>query len=76
VIPFVDLAAQQQRLSDEINARMAAVLAHGRYILGPEVDELEKKLAAFTGATHCINGGEWHGRTADRTHGTRCGPRR
>jgi UDP-2-acetamido-2-deoxy-ribo-hexuluronate aminotransferase len=54
VIPFVDLAAQQQRLSDEINARMAAVLAHGRYILGPEVDELEKKLAAFTGATHCI----------------------
>lgn len=54
MIPFVDLAAQQERLRTEIEAGIARVLAHGRYILGPEVAELEEKLAAYTGAAHCI----------------------
>jgi len=54
VIPFVDLAAQQQRLKAEIDAGVASVLAHGKYILGPEVDELEEKLAAYVGVKHCI----------------------
>lgn len=54
MIPFIDLAAQQDRLRAEIEAGIAGVLAHGQYILGPEVTELEDKLAAYTGAAHCI----------------------
>ena len=55
MIPFVDLAAQQDRLRSEIEAGIARVLAHGKYILGPEVEELENKLAAYSGAAHCIS---------------------
>jgi len=55
MIPFIDLAAQQDRLRSEIEAGIARVLAHGQYILGPEVAELEDKLAAYTGAAHCIS---------------------
>jgi len=51
---FIDLAAQQARIKDKIDAGMARVLAHGKYILGPEVQELEEKLAAYTGAKYCI----------------------
>lgn len=51
---FVDLAAQQQRLAAELDRRMRAVLAHGRYIMGPEVRELEERLASFVGVPHCI----------------------
>ncbi|MCA6058339.1 DegT/DnrJ/EryC1/StrS family aminotransferase [Thalassolituus sp. ST750PaO-4] len=51
---FIDLAAQQARIKDKINANIQKVLAHGQYILGPEVTELEERLAAFTGAKHCI----------------------
>lgn len=54
MIPFIDLAAQQDRLRPEIEAGIARVLAHGKYILGPEVAELEDKLIAYTGASHCI----------------------
>lgn len=53
-IPFIDLARQQQRILPEIEKRMAAVLKHGQYILGPEITELENKLAAYTGSKHCI----------------------
>ena len=51
---FVDLGAQYRRLKARIDARMQAVLEHGRFILGPEVRELEKQLAARIGARHCI----------------------
>ncbi len=54
MINFIDLAAQQDRLLADIEAGIARVLAHGQYILGPEVDELEHKLTVYTGATHCI----------------------
>ena len=54
MIPFVDLAAQQARIKPQIDAAIQRVLAHGKYILGPEVDELEERLAAFTGARYCI----------------------
>lgn len=54
MIPFIDLAAQQDRLRTEIEAGIANVLAHGQYILGPEVAELERQLAAYTGAAYCI----------------------
>lgn len=51
---FIDLATQQARIKDKIDAGIQRVLAHGQYILGPEVTELEEKLAAFTGAKYCI----------------------
>lgn len=51
---FVDLAAQQSRIKTEIDANIQKVLAHGKYILGPEVEELEQKLAEFSGAKYCI----------------------
>ena len=51
---FIDLKAQYRRIEDDVNQRIRAVLEHGQYILGPEVTELEQKLAAYTGAKHCI----------------------
>lgn len=51
---FIDLHAQQARIKDQIDAGIQRVLAHGHYILGPEVAELEGKLAAYTGAKYCI----------------------
>jgi len=51
---FIDLAAQQSHIKDEIDLGIARVLAHGKYILGPEVSELEEKLVAYTGAKYCI----------------------
>ncbi|PAO91102.1 aminotransferase DegT [Stutzerimonas stutzeri] len=51
---FIDLAAQQARIKNKIDANIQKVLAHGQYILGPEVTELEEKLAALTGSKHCI----------------------
>jgi UDP-2-acetamido-2-deoxy-ribo-hexuluronate aminotransferase len=54
MIPFIDLAAQQDRLRGDIESGVARVLAHGQYILGPEVAELEEKLAAYTGVAHCV----------------------
>jgi len=50
---FVDLAAQQVCIKDEIDAGISRVLAHGKYILGPEVEELEEKLTRYTGAKYC-----------------------
>ena len=54
MIEFIDLKTQQARIKTEIDAGIARVLAHGQYILGPEVAELEEKLAAYTGAKYCI----------------------
>ncbi|EGR4264305.1 DegT/DnrJ/EryC1/StrS family aminotransferase [Vibrio cholerae] len=51
---FIDLGAQQARIKDKIDLGIQNVLSHGQYILGPEVDELEKKLTEYTGAKHCI----------------------
>ena len=53
-IEFIDLKQQQARIRDSLQQRMDRVLEHGRYILGPEVAELEEKLAAFVGVRHCI----------------------
>ncbi|MHA3114174.1 DegT/DnrJ/EryC1/StrS family aminotransferase [Acinetobacter sp. ANC 4193] len=54
MIDFIDLKAQQLRIKDQIDAGIKRVLAHGQYILGPEVAELEEKLAAYVGAKYCI----------------------
>lgn len=52
---FIDLKGQYKRLKTEIDAGIQRVLDHGQYILGPEVGELEEKLAAYTGAKYCIS---------------------
>ena len=53
-IEFIDLKAQYRALRPSIDARIQRVLDHGQYIMGPEVVELEQKLAAYTGARYCI----------------------
>jgi UDP-2-acetamido-2-deoxy-ribo-hexuluronate aminotransferase len=54
MIDFIDLKAQQALIREQIDAGIARVLEHGQYILGPEVAELEERLAAFVGARFCI----------------------
>lgn len=51
---FIDLAAQQKRILPKIQQGMETVLKHGNYIMGPEVKELEKELARFSGSRHAI----------------------
>jgi UDP-2-acetamido-2-deoxy-ribo-hexuluronate aminotransferase len=53
-IEFADLKAQYRHLKDGIDARIHAVLDHGQYIMGPEVPQLEAKLAAYVGVKHAI----------------------
>lgn len=55
MMPFIDLATQQKGIRARIDARIAAVLNHGEYIMGPEVKELEEALAAFCGAKYCVS---------------------
>lgn len=54
MIEFIDLKSQQARIKDKIDAGIQRVLNHGQYILGPEVAELEERLAEFVGAKYCI----------------------
>jgi dTDP-4-amino-4,6-dideoxygalactose transaminase len=56
---FIDLAAQYKHLKTKIDKRIQDVLDHGKYIMGPEVQELEEKLADYVGVKHaitCANG--------------------
>jgi dTDP-4-amino-4,6-dideoxygalactose transaminase len=58
-VAFIDLAAQQARIKDKLDARIQSVLAAGNYIMGPEVAEFERGLSEFCGAKHsisCANG--------------------
>jgi dTDP-4-amino-4,6-dideoxygalactose transaminase len=58
-IEFIDLGAQRRRIGARMDDAIRRVVDHGRYILGPEVAELERQLAAFCGARHvltCANG--------------------
>lgn len=55
MIEFIDLKEQQARIKGKLDAAIQRVLAHGQYILGPEVVELEEKLASYTGAKYCIS---------------------
>jgi UDP-2-acetamido-2-deoxy-ribo-hexuluronate aminotransferase len=52
---FIDLAAQQERIRPALDRRLAEVLRHGRYIMGPEVAELETQLASLCGTAHCVS---------------------
>ncbi len=51
---FIDLATQQKRIRGQIEASFQAILNHGQYIMGPEISELEAKLAAYTGAPYAV----------------------
>src|ERR1043166_1744048 len=51
---FIDLKSQYRALKREIDERIQRVLDHGQYILGPEIGELEAKLAAYVGARNCV----------------------
>lgn len=53
-IPFVDLKAQYKAIKDDVHRRIQAVLDHGGFVNGPEVAELETRLAKFTGAKHAL----------------------
>jgi UDP-2-acetamido-2-deoxy-ribo-hexuluronate aminotransferase len=53
-IEFHDLKTQYARLKPRIDARIQAVLDHGRFIMGPEIAELESQLAAYVGVKHCV----------------------
>ncbi len=53
-VRFLDLLAQRRRLEPGLSDRLAAVLAHGQFVLGPEVTQLEASLAGFCGARHCV----------------------
>ncbi|WP_374546140.1 DegT/DnrJ/EryC1/StrS family aminotransferase [Rhodoblastus sp.] len=55
MMPFIDLAAQRARIADKIDAAVRKVIAHGAYVMGPEVFELEKQLADFCGAKHTVS---------------------
>src|SRR6185436_334945 len=51
---FIDLKRQYNEYKNDIDARMRAVLEHGQFIMGPEIAELERKLAEYVGVKHCI----------------------
>lgn len=53
-IPFIDLKSQYKSIEDNVKARINKVLEHGQYVMGPEVAELESKLAEYVGVKHCI----------------------
>ena len=52
---FIDLKAQQEIIREKIDLRIKNILDHGKYIMGPEVDELEEKLAGYVRVRHCIS---------------------
>ena len=51
---FIDLKSQQARIKAKVDQRIQDVLSHGRYVMGPELDELEERLKNYVGARHCI----------------------
>jgi len=53
-IPFIDLQAQRRRLGEPLDQAILAAVAGGQWVMGPQVAELEAKLAAFAGVKHCI----------------------
>ena len=52
---FVDLKTQQNKIKAALDGNIQKVLAHGNYIMGPEVKELEKALGAYVGVQHAIS---------------------
>ncbi len=52
---FIDLKTQYRRIKPSVDARIARVLEHGAYVMGPEVTELEQVLANYCGTRHCVS---------------------
>ena len=52
---FIDLAAQQSRIRGKLEENIQKVLDHGKYIMGPEIDEIENKLAQYVGVKYAIS---------------------
>ncbi|NQV14977.1 DegT/DnrJ/EryC1/StrS family aminotransferase [bacterium] len=52
---FIDLAKQQSLIKDALDSRIQAVLAHGKYIMGPEIKEMEAQLAEYVGVKYCVS---------------------
>lgn len=52
---FIDLKTQYLQYQSEIDARMRAVLDHGKFIMGPEIAEMEAVLANYVGVKHCLS---------------------
>ncbi len=53
-IPFIDLKSQYRRIAAEVKTNIEAVLEHGAYVMGPEIRDLEAKLAAYCGVKHAV----------------------
>jgi dTDP-4-amino-4,6-dideoxygalactose transaminase len=53
-IAFIDLKAQRDRIRDRLDVAIGRVLDHGSFIMGPEIAELERRLAEFCGVRHAI----------------------
>ena len=51
---FIDLDAQQKSIRAKLENRLLAVLDHGKYVMGPEIFDLEEKLAKYVGVKHCV----------------------
>lgn len=54
-IAFIDLQKQQAIIKESLQKRMNRVLEHGKYIMGPEIEEMEGRLAEYVGVKHCIS---------------------
>ena len=54
-VPYVDLATQQDRIRPQLEHNLHTILRHGCYVMGPEITELEQKLANYVGVEHCIS---------------------
>ena len=52
---FIDLAKQQSLIKTNLDKRIQDVLAHGKYIMGPEIKEMEAQLAEYVGVKHCVS---------------------
>jgi len=52
---FIDLAKQQSLIKEALDERIQTVLAHGKYIMGPEIREMEAQLAEYAGTRHCVS---------------------
>ncbi|MBI3516385.1 MAG: DegT/DnrJ/EryC1/StrS aminotransferase family protein, partial [Proteobacteria bacterium] len=53
-IPFIDLQAQRRRIAGAVERAIARVLEHGQFIMGPEIVELERRLADYCGVKHAV----------------------
>jgi UDP-2-acetamido-2-deoxy-ribo-hexuluronate aminotransferase len=54
IIDFIDLKAQQKKIAPQLRERIERVLSHGKYIMGPEIQELEERLAAYVGVKQVV----------------------